>query len=223
MNHRPRQLALDLVQPLRPSLDNFVLGRNAEAVAALRSLVAGGGERFVLLWGTEGSGRSHLLRAVAASAPSAWIDPGTAALPFDSSVRLYVADDVDRYDAEKQQQLFVLQNEVRAAPDAVLLASASAPPAQLTVREDVRTRLAWGLVYQLQALTDAEKEQALRTHAASRGITLPTEVLTYLMTHMPRDLSTQIAILDALDGYALAAKRAITVPLIREWAQTPLL
>ena len=58
MNHRPRQLALDLVQPLRPSLDNFVVGRNAEAVAALRALVAGGGERFVLLWGGEGSGRT---------------------------------------------------------------------------------------------------------------------------------------------------------------------
>ena len=75
MNHRPRQLALDLVQPLRPSLDNFVVGRNAEAVAALRALVDGGGERFVLLWGAEGSGRSHLLRAVAATAASGWIDP----------------------------------------------------------------------------------------------------------------------------------------------------
>lgn len=223
MNHRPRQLALDLVQPLRPSLDNFVVGRNAEALAALRTLVAGGGERFVLLWGAEGSGRSHLLHAVAASAPSVWMDSETGAATFDPGVRLYVADDADRYDAERQQQLFVLQNEVRAARDSVLLVSASAPPAQLAVREDVRTRLAWGLVYQLHALTDGEKEQALRTHAASRGITLPAEVLSYLMTHMPRDLSTQIAILDALDGYALAAKRAITVPLIREWAQTPLL
>ena len=105
----------------------------------------------------------------------------------------------------------------------MLLASASAPPAQLALRDDVRTRLAWGLVYQLHALTDAEKEEALRTHATSRGLALPTDVLKYLMTHMPRDLSTQIAILDALDGYALAAQRSITVPLIREWAQTPLL
>ena len=55
----------------------------------------------------------------------------------------------------------------------------------------------------------------------SRGIALPPEVLHYLMTHMPRDLSTQVAILDALDSYALAAQRAITVPLIREWAQSP--
>ena len=223
MNHRPRQLALDLVQPLRPSLDNFVAGRNAEAVAALRALVDGGGERFVLLWGAEGSGRSHLLRAVAASAPSLWIDHATREMSFDPGVRIYVADDVDCYDSVLQQQVFVLQNDVRASREAVLLASASAPPAQLALREDVRTRLAWGLVYQLHALTDAEKEEALRTHATSRGLALPTEVLKYLMTHMPRDLSTQIAILDALDGYALAAQRSITVPLIRDWAQTPLL
>ena len=36
---------------------------------------------------------------------------------------------------------------------------------------------------------------------------------------MPRDMRTLVAILDALDGYALAAKRAITVPLVREWTQ----
>jgi DnaA family protein len=75
-------------------------------------------------------------------------------------------------------------------------------------------------VYQLHGLTDAEKEEALRAHAASRGIGLSAEVLSYLLTHMPRDLSTQVAILDALDAYALAAKRAITVPLVREWVST---
>jgi chromosomal replication initiation ATPase DnaA len=36
---------------------------------------------------------------------------------------------------------------------------------------------------------------------------------------MPRDMRTQVAILDALDAYALAEKRPITVPLVREWLQ----
>jgi DnaA family protein len=40
-----------------------------------------------------------------------------------------------------------------------------------------------------------------------------------MLTHMPRDMRTQVAILDALDAYALAAKRSITVPLVREWLQ----
>lgn len=213
------QLALDLIQPLRPTLDNFVVGRNAEAIAALRTLAAGGAERFVYLWGGEGSGRTHLLRAIAALDSSRWLDDAPSAVEFDPSTRIYLADNVDRCDPRQQQQLFVLQNEVRASRNSALVASGSVPPAQLALREDVRTRLAWGLVYQIHGLTDPEKEDALRTHAASRGIELSAEVLGYLLTHMPRDLSTQVAILDALDAYALAAKRAITVPLVREWIQ----
>jgi DnaA family protein len=75
-------------------------------------------------------------------------------------------------------------------------------------------------VYQVHALSDSEKAQALEEHARSRGLALPADVIAYLLHHMPRDMRTLVAILDALDGYALAAKRAITVPLVREWAQT---
>jgi chromosomal replication initiation ATPase DnaA len=32
-------------------------------------------------------------------------------------------------------------------------------------------------------------------------------------------MRTLVAILDALDAYALARRRAVTVPLIREWLQ----
>jgi DnaA family protein len=215
----PRQLALDLLQPLQPTLDNFVIGRNAEAVAALRDVAAGRGERFIFLWGGDGSGRSHLLHAVAACGASRSMDAAGPPIEFALGVRLYLADDVDRYDGPRQQRLFVLQNEVRASKDATLVASGSSPPSQLALRDDVRTRLAWGLVYQLHGLTDAEKEGAMRAHAASRGIELSNEVLGYLLTHLPRDMRTQVAILDALDAHALAAKRAITVPLVREWLQ----
>ena len=218
MTHRQQQLTLDIVQPLRPSFDNFVVGRNAEAVASLRGLAAGG-ERFAYLWGTDGCGRSHLLQALSAHGPSRFLDFASADAPFEPAIRFYLADDVDRCDATAQRQLFVLLNEVRASRDAVLVASGNAPPALLPLRDDVRTRLAWGLVYQLHALTDAEKADALRTHAASRGVALTDEVLAYLLTHMPRDMRTQVAVLDALDAYALVAQRTITIPLIREWSR----
>jgi DnaA-homolog protein len=87
------------------------------------------------------------------------------------------------------------------------------------LREDIRTRLAWGLVYQIHSLSDEEKSEALIAHGASRGLSLTPDVLAYLLTHMPRDMRTLVAILDALDAYALSRKRAITVPLVREWAQ----
>ena len=60
-----KQLALELASSPAPTLDNFVVGENAEVVAAMRALTRGDGdERFVYLWGGTGSGRTHLLRAV---------------------------------------------------------------------------------------------------------------------------------------------------------------
>jgi DnaA family protein len=215
----PRQLTLDLVRPPTPSLDNFVVGRNAEAVAALRAVAAGGGESFVYLFGEDGCGRTHLLTALAAATGAA---PPAATVPaFDAAQRLYLVDDVDRCGDDAQQRLFVLLNEVRARPGAALVAAGSAPPAQLPLRDDIRTRLAWGLVYPLHALTDADKARALDDHARSRGFALPPDVAGWLLTHMPRDMRTLVAIVDALDRYALARKRPITVPLVREWAQAP--
>lgn len=207
----PRQLTLDLIKPSKPSLDNFVVGRNAEVVAALRAITAGAGERFTYLWGEVGAGRSHLLQALG-------LDSDRAGVPaFDSRQHVYVFDDVDGMTESQQQRLFVLLNEIRADGAARFVGAGNAAPMHLTLRDDVRTRLAWGLVYQVHALTDDEKARALTAHAASRGVTLPADVVDYLLTHMPRDMRTLVAIVDALDTYALAVKRAITVPLVRHW------
>lgn len=212
LNRASGQLALDLIQPLTPSLDNFVVGRNAEAVEALRAALQGRGERFVYLWGEPGAGRSHLLQALVQAGAR---QGGT----FDADANLYVADDVDRYDEAQQQDLFVLLNEVRAQAGARIVAAGNAPPARLALRNDIRTRLGWGLVYQIHGLSDEEKARALAAHGASRGLALAPDVIAYLLTHLPRDMRTLVAILDALDAYALARRRAVTVPLIREWLQ----
>ncbi len=208
----PRQLTLDLVKPAQPSLDNFFVGRNAEVVAALRAIAGGGGEHFVYLWGETGAGRSHLLQALG-------FQPSSDRVQFfDTQKPLYLVDDVDGYNESEQQRLFVLLNEIRAAGTARFIAAGSAAPMKLPLREDVRTRLAWGLVYQIHALSDDEKAQALSAHAAARGLVLPADVIEYLLTHMPRDMRTLVAVVDALDTYALSVKKPVTVPLVRQWA-----
>lgn len=204
------QLALDLLQPLKPALDNFVPGRNGEALATLRAVASGAGPQFVYLWGGPGSGRTHLLRALGA-------DDGGGVPSYSPGRTLYTVDDVDRLSAEAQTALFVLLDEVRARPALRLVAAGSLPPAQLALRDDVRTRLAWGLVYQLHALTDDEKAAALDAHARSRGVTVSPDLIPWMLTHLPRDMRTLAAALDALDAFALASRRALTVPLAREW------
>lgn len=216
----PRQLTLDLIRPRTPSFDNFVVGRNAEPLSILRAIAAGRGEAFVYLWGEPGCGRTHLLAALATARPALFVDAQAPLPDFAPEATLYLVDDVDARDAESQQRLFVLMNEVRARPGTTLVSTGSAAPAQLPLRDDIRTRLAWGLVYQVHALTDDEKATALDAHARSRGLALPPDVIAYLLTHMPRDMRTLVAIVDALDEYALAARRSVTVPLVREWAHS---
>ncbi|HXF65670.1 MAG TPA: DnaA regulatory inactivator Hda [Burkholderiales bacterium] len=221
-----RQLALDFSRPPEPRLENFVPGRNGELLHYLARLARGEPcERFVYLWGHPGSGRSHLLRGAVAEFQRA----GAAATYFPCAfgarfgegleqLDCVALDDVDRLDIEGQVAAFHLLNALRER-GGVLLASGSAPPVQLAMREDLVTRLAWGLVFQVHALSDGEKARALAEHAARRGFRLLPEVCDYLLAHEKRDLPSLISVLDALDRYSLETRRPVTVPLVRELLQ----
>jgi DnaA family protein len=194
-----RQLPLQISQPAEPSFDNFIAGENAEALARVRQLASGElREAIVYLWGAAGSGRTHLLRAAAGANAS-----------------LTIADDVQTLDADGQQRLFGAINAARDGQGAVL-AAGSVPPAALALREDLRSRLAWGLVYHLQPLGETEKMRHLQAEAARRGLTLSDEIAAYLLARVPRDMATLTALLEAIDREALTRKRPLTLPLVRE-------
>lgn len=208
-----RQFALELLAPRAPSLGNFVAGPNGAALEALRSArdAAAGAAQFLHLWGPPGSGRSHLLQALC---------PGQEGVPaFEPGRRLYCADDVHLLDAGAQARLFALQNEIRAHEGTVLVTAADAPPAALALREDVRSRLGWGLVFHLRPIPEEDEARALLEHARSRGARVDEELVPWMLTRLPRDMRTLVSVIEALDAYALERRRALTVPLLREWLQ----
>ncbi|MGS0757935.1 HdaA/DnaA family protein, partial [Roseateles sp. GG27B] len=97
-----------------------------------------------------------------------------------------------------------------------VVAAGSLPPTDLPLREDLRTRLGWGPTFGLQPLSEAGVRAALRREADRRGVFLAEEVIDYLLTRFARDLKHLMRLLDRLDEFALATKRAITVPLLRQ-------
>jgi DnaA family protein len=190
-----RQLALKISPPPQPTLDNFVAGANAELLAQLRDFASGAlPDNIFYIWGEKGSGKSHLMRACAG---------------------LHAVDDVDKLDEASQIALFNAINEARQSGGKVL-AAGNAPPPLLPLREDLKSRLAWGLVYHLKPLTDEERATYLRAEAGRRGMRVPDDVVGYLLTHVRRDLPTLLAILDELDRMSLELKRPVTLPLVRE-------
>jgi DnaA family protein len=214
------QLLLDLKPEQRPSLDNFVAGTNAELVGRLRDLSELDNFDTIYLWGAEGSGRSHLLGAVAAAAGARrvvrLVDGGTSSCDMNVPPGgLLIVDDVHRLDAEAQVALFRAFNAARLVGHAVLLAG-PVPPLQLQLREDLRTRIGQSLIYEVKPLTDEEKSAALARHALLRGMKVDTGLVNYLLRHGRRDLPSLMAVLDALDRATLEQQRPATLPLLKE-------
>jgi DnaA-homolog protein len=219
-----RQLTLNLGAEKPQTLDSFVIGRNAELLHLLRQFADRTGinasERFVYLWGEAGAGKSHLLHALNGQSDTRYIPASENPddYLFAQNIKLYLVDDCDRLTAEAQIAVFNLFNQVREN-DALLVTAGDKPPANLELREDLRTRLGWGLIYQVHGLTDEEKIAALNQAALARGITVSPGVLPYLITHFRRDMRSLSAMLDALDQYSLETQRPITLALLRSLLQ----
>jgi DnaA family protein len=222
------QLVFELAAPEPPAFDNFVVGPNAEVVAALTRFAAGvAAETGMLLWGAPATGKTHLLHAAvcavrarsnAATLVAHPADLVTADAVMLATQRLVAVDAVDDAPAQAQAKLFTLYNAIRAN-GGHLLAASRLPLMSLPIREDVRTRLGWGLVYEVLPLADADKPAALVDYARRRGFSLSPDVIRYLLAHGRRDMTALCATLAALDRHSLATKRPITVPLLRDWLQ----
>jgi DnaA family protein len=226
-----KQLALDIGLASDPSFANFFIGPN-EAVVRQLALWANSpldSPVPTYLWGDEASGKTHLLKAVSEAlrgqgASSGWMDASMLEPPaFNESWSAVIMDDCHLYTAAQQRAAFNWFVNALSTDDGHprwVVAAGNVPPADLPLREDLRTRLGWGNVFALQALNDAERRAVLRREADARGVFLSDEVMDFMLTRFSRDLGSLMQLLDKLDGYALQTKRAITVPLLKSMLES---
>lgn len=244
----PRQFALDIGHTPQPSLNNFLAGENLALHCTLQDIVKSWGanspraanenplnQRWIYWWGPEGSGRTHLLSALGNAAqqlglecfplspnePISWVrlEEQLPTLSASDKPSVITVDDVDRLDERLVAALFRILNEVQGSKAIHIFMSGNAAPSALKLREDLRTRLGWGLIFQTHLLGDDEKIQALQQAAQARGLVLSPDVLPWLLNRFYRDMPNLMALIDALDAYSLETKRAVTLPLVRELLQ----
>lgn len=222
-----KQLVLDMGLAKGPSLDNFCAGPNEAALNHFRLWLGQPDAATVprspvptYLWGGSGCGKTHLLQAMRSALQAqgqqvGWLDATvTVATEFDENWAAVLLDDVHAFDVAQQQTAFNWFINAQTQQIAVL-ATGSLPPADLKLRDDLRTRLGWGTVFALQALDEAQRREVLRASARTRGIALSDEVMDFMLTRFSRDLGSLMELLDLMDGYALQTQRAITIPLLK--------
>ncbi|MEJ8820920.1 DnaA regulatory inactivator Hda [Variovorax humicola] len=220
-----KQLALDIGLATGPTLAGFFAGPNEAAVRHLQVWVGEGAQAVhspvpTYLWGDGGSGKTHLLESVSAALHAqggtvGWLHAGLTEPPdFDERWIAVLMDDVHLYSAVQQHAAFNWFVNAQSLQRGVVAAGAL-PPADLPLREDLRTRLGWGHVFQLHLLGETERRAVLRQAADARGVMLSDDVLDYMLHRFSRDLGSLMELLNQLDGFALRTQRAITIPLIR--------
>lgn len=216
--------------PLRDSatFDSFYVGQNQQLIALLQAFIQGNyPEQFIYLWGEQGAGASHLLQACCHSMgdrqlPSMYIplankqDYSAAMLESLEAFQLVCIDDIEEIndDAQWQQHIFHLYNRLRDS-ERQLIVAGHCPPQELDILPDLKSRLSWGLTYQVQALSDEDKVKALQMRAQSRGFDLSEEVAHFILRRVPRNMTKLLAVFDTLDAASLSAQRRLTIPFVK--------
>ncbi len=222
-----KQLALDVHLKDFRTFDNFIVGDNAEAVEKMHDIIAAASGGLIFLWGSTGCGKTHLLQAACRLAddttrPPAYI-PLSEANNLSPDILTGVAhsdficiDDIDSIAGlgEWERALFALYELRGQTP---LIVTAKANPRSIDLKmPDLMTRLANGLVYQIEPLSDDKKIKALQLRASQRGIELADDVGKYILNRFPRDTHALFGLLDKLDKASLATQRKITIPFVQE-------
>lgn len=220
------QLPLNMQLPDDATFASFYPGDNAAAFNSVKAMVDGA-ENFIYLWGLE-AGKTHLMQAAcqavnekgqtAAYIPLAERSISSDMLQGIESLSLICLDDINKIAGVKvwEENIFHLFNRVREK-QGKLIVSANAAPIHLELTlPDLKSRLSWGLVYQLHRMNDEQKLNALQYRAHQRGLELSTPVGQFLLSRASRNLAELFATLETLDKASLASQRRLTIPFIKE-------
>ncbi len=219
-----KQIPLPLGEAPAQRFETFFGGPNAESVATARAFAQGIlNARSLVVHGPPGCGKSHILNATGHTLSARGLKVHAIDLVQDFDESYTLPDDADAIIADGahaslpppvEGALFNWYN-AHATNGGKVIVALRPPLAGSEIRDDLRTRLAAGLVVRLSALDDSELKLALAHHARARGLELNDGVLQYLVTRLTRDMGTLTALLDGLDTLSLAEKRAISIPLLR--------
>jgi DnaA family protein len=208
---------------------SFLPGDNAQVLQAALNLVRGIGDNFIYIWAAIGAGRSHLLQAICHAAPEynasavyLTLEDPNSLLPDSfvglENVNLVCLDDIEKISGNSywEEQLFHLFNRIRTNNNR-LIVTANVPPTSLEIKlPDLKSRLAWGTVYQMHLLNDEQKLAALQLRAHGRGLDLDSTVGKFLLRRCPRNMAELFSTLEQLDQASLAKQRRLTIPFVKE-------
>jgi DnaA family protein len=234
-----QQFTLDILATPKPSLDNFVLSKKTNPqsihlIELLKNVVRTWENpnqpkldiEIIYIWGPEGSGKTHVLKALLQIAAeneisTCFLESGSTLwsyLDYGNMLvhKVYLIDHVDHLNENEQKAFFRLLIEAKEDEEILIIATGSMSVQGLSLRSDISSRLSSGLNFELHILQDDEKILAMNEFAAAKGLSFPTDIAPWLIEHYHRDLPSLLSLIEALDHYSLESKRTINLSFVRD-------
>jgi chromosomal replication initiation ATPase DnaA len=203
----PKQLPLELPVKPRLSREDFIKGRANGAALQLVDSWPNWSASIAIIWGPEGSGKSHLANI--------WLEKSGAARVFaqdmaglDSSAPSLIEDaDAQHID---ETRLFHVLNEARQKGAPILLTARKPPAAWHVGLPDLNSRLGAATIVGIEAPDDALLAAVLAKQFSDRQLAVEANVISYLVSRMERSLAAAAFIVDELDRLSLEKQTRIS-------------
>lgn len=219
---KPGQFPLPLSHPPRYGREDYLIGAANQVAMEWIDRWPDWPGPVTSLVGPEGAGKTHLMtiwqhQAAATALAVTDLAPDRIGALVEAS-SCFTLDDAEQLvgDAEAEEGLFHLFNRLRSDGGHLLLTSAQGPARWALTLPDLASRLKTAPVIQLAPPDDTMMAALLVKQFSDRQLDLPGAVIDYMLTRMERSYGAVQALVTALDRQALAKKRAITIPMVRE-------
>lgn len=206
------------------TFDNFLPGENHPTLSVLRDfLECKVDSRICHLWGTIGSGKTHLLLAVANLAgdsvyiPLMDLNLEPSCLDEISQSTLVCLDDVHSIAAQPvwENALFDLFERIESKNQRLLVSSRFRPADMKFSLKDLVNRFQGRQALKLNPLSNRNLVKLLERQAAGRGLTIEEPVIQFILNRYSRDVHSLMRLLNEIDT-AVEMRRKVTIPLLKK-------
>ena len=224
----------------RFSFENFVVCAGNKTAYQFAQKIATGDatENLLYVYGPEGSGKTHLLTALAGALGGEYFSFRDAQALYagspasEGSSRLaerfagaasLILDDLHLLpdDQQVRVELWELFNACYSSGRKIAIAGLTPPKELPHLDGHLTSRLLWGLVARMDVSDDGSRRMILKKLAEDRQMSLPEEVIDLMLLKVRRDIPSLVYALETINRYAIATKRKIALRLAKEALGNP--
>ncbi len=247
-NENKKSQIAEIASPLDPrfKFDTFVVGKsNALAHAAARRVVESMTVPFnpLFIYGGVGLGKTHLMHAIAHAMEEHWPDKVVMYLSAEKfmyqfvkalrsndtmnfkeqfrSVDVLMVDDIQFITGKEstQEEFFHTFNALVDQNKQIIISADKAPSDLTGIDERLRSRLAWGLVADIQPTSYELRLGILQSKRAQLQANVPDSVLEFLALKVTSNIRELEGALNRIVAHSDVAKQEITLESTQEVLQ----